>query len=152
MTQTALGGMSSMLYPAPPRWPAISSFTTTGLLIDATGEKAAFIGRVTKTGNIRKAHFWISALTKAGGSAWTASLQDVDLANGPPMRPDGTQDQTAAVSNASAAVGWYTTPAFSTDRAVTRGDRLAFVLEFDGSGRLGADSLTLGGLRRRVWI
>lgn len=147
MTLVSMSGFSPLYYPAPPMFPAASPSTATGLTIDATGEKAAFVGRVTKTGNIRKAHFWISSLTKAGGSAWTFSLQDVDLANGPPMRPDGTQDQAAAVSNASAAVGWYTTPDLSADRAVTRGDRLACVLEYDGAGRLGADTLTLGGIR-----
>lgn len=118
----------------------------------ATGDKFAFVGRVvhptTKTGNvaIRKVGFRFGTITKAGGSALTVSLQDVDLTNGPIFRPDGTQDQTVAIANANAAFAtstWLQTGALSADRTVQHGDLLAVVIEYDGAGRLGADSIVL---------
>lgn len=114
----------------------------------ATGDKAAFCGRVRTPNrgskNITKVGFRFGTVVKAGGSGLTVSLQDVDLANGPPLRPDGTQDQTVAVSNASITTGaWLETGALNATRTVAHGDRLAVVVEFDGSGRLGADSFPI---------
>lgn len=118
----------------------------------ATGNKTAFIGRVwhptrSTSAAVHKVGFRFgSSITKAGGSGLTVSLQDVDLTNGPPNRPDGTQDQTVAIANADASFAastWYQTGALSADRTVAHGDLLAVVVEYDGSGRLGADSVTL---------
>jgi hypothetical protein len=123
-------------------------------LIDATGEKFAYLGRVffparTGTKDIRKVHFLFGTVTKAGGSALTVSLQDVDLTAGPPHRPDGTQDQTVAIANADAGFAsntWYTTGNLSADRTVTFGDYVAVVVEYDGSGRLSSDAVNFSGL------
>jgi hypothetical protein len=119
-------------------------------VVDATGEKLAFIGRVWNkdraTKDIRHVGFQFGTVTKAGGSALTISLQNVDLANGPPGRPDEAQDQTVAIANGDAAFApstWYRTSAFSADRTVAFGELLAVVIEFDGSGRLGADTFSL---------
>lgn len=126
------------------------AFQTAGL-IDATGEKAAFCGSVFTGGgakNITKVGIHFGAVTKAGGSALTLSLQDVLLTTVVNMTPDETQDQTVAIANANAAFASNTylhSAALSAVRAVSPGDLLAVVLEFDGAGRLGADSVVLQG-------
>lgn len=133
-----------------PTWErlAIANAYATTLLIDATGEKIAFCGRVQIPGHaskdIQTIGFRFGAVTKAGGSALTVSLQDVDLATGPVIQPDGTQDQTVAIANANAAFvsnTWITTGNLSANRTVQNNELLAVVIEFDGVGRLGADSV-----------
>lgn len=127
--------------------PAASTLIAT-LIIDATGEKAAYIGRVYShdrtTKAIRKVGFRLSTVVKAGGSALTVSLQDVDLTTGSPFRPDGTMDQSVAVPNASipSSNNFLLTGNLSSDRTVAHGALVAVVVEFDGSGRLGSDALT----------
>lgn len=136
---------------------ASPGFTST-LLIDATGEKIAFCGRVwwpnrQATRNIRRVGFLFGTIVKAGGSALTISLQDVNLAAGPPIQPDGTQDQTVAITNADAAFAtdtWYRSGVLSVDRSVAFGELLSVVLEYDGAGRLGVDSVILKGLTADV--
>lgn len=143
---------SGLLFPEPPRVTTAIAFTNA--TIAATGDKIAMCGRVwfnerTGTKAIRRVGFRFSSLTKSGGSAMTVSLQDVDLSNGPVIRPDGVQDQTVAIANADAGFAssvWYRTNAFSADRTVTFGDMLAVVIEFDGAGRLGSDSIPIGSL------
>lgn len=137
-----------------PDTPDVSqTIALTPATIAATGDKIAFCGRVwfnerTGTKAIRRVGFRFGAITKAGGSAMTVSMQDVDLTSGPVIRPDGTQDQTIAIANADAGFAsnvWYRTGTFNADRTVTYGDLLAVVLEFDGGGRLGSDSVALSG-------
>jgi hypothetical protein len=120
--------------------------------IDATGEMYAWIGSVwwpdrsVTSRDIRRARFQFGAVVKAGGSGLTFSLQNLDLTNGPPGRPDGTQDQTAAIANGNAAFvtsGYITTADLSADRTVNFGDRFAAVIEYDGAGRLGSDSFEI---------
>lgn len=118
--------------------------------IDATGEKLAFVGRFWhpsgSTKNIRRVQFRFSTIVKAGGSGLTVSLQNVNAAAGPPGQPDETQDQTVAIANGDAGFAssqWYRTNTLSADRSVAIGEELAVVLEYDGSGRLGSDSVTL---------
>lgn len=125
-----------------------------GPVIDATGKMLAFVGRVffhsrTGTKAIRKVGFRFGAVTKAGGSALTVSLQTVNAAAGPPMQPDEVQDQTVAIANADAGFAsnvWYQTGSLNADRTVAFGELLAIVIEFDGGGRLGADSVAIAGL------
>lgn len=123
------------------------------MTIAATGEKAAFLGMFYHkdllaaggTKDIQRVQIlWGSAITKAGGSALTLSLQDVSVAAGSPGRPDETQDQTVAIPNADiSASTWYRTGTLSANRAVSAGDLFAMVIEYDGSGRLSSDSITL---------
>lgn len=129
------------------------SVAFTGATIDATGEKVAIMGamfipsRTTKS--IHKIHFRFGAVTKAGGSGLTASLQNLTTASSGPL-PDESQDETVAIANADAGFAsntWYTTGALSADRSVNLGDRIAVVIEFNGSGRLGADSVVISGLQ-----
>jgi hypothetical protein len=129
------------------------SVAFTGATIDATGEKVAIMGSVfipSRTSkSIRKIHFRFGAVTKAGGSGLTVSLQNLTTASSGPI-PDETQDETVAIANADAGFAsnaWYTTGALSADRTVNPGDRIAVVIEFDGSGRLGADSVVISGLQ-----
>ena len=126
-----------------------------GIDIDATGEKAAIVGNFWHpdgpgTYSIVRAGFRFgSTITKAGGSALTASLQDVSLTAGPPIQPDETQDQTVAIANADATFAantWHRTGAFSAARSVGFDDLLALVVEYDGGGRLGADTFRIGGI------
>lgn len=133
----------------PPTVYAGQAFMNSGL-IDATGEKLAFVGTVSwadKTVSsraIRNVSFLPGALTTAGGSGLTLSLQDIDLANGPIFRPDGTADQTVSfLASAMTANTFYTTPNLSADRTVSLGDLLCVVLEFDGAGRLGSDAVNV---------
>jgi len=119
------------------------------LLIDATGEMAAFCGRVwfsarSGTKNLSRVGFRFGAVTKSGGSGLTVSLQDVTLSAGPPMQPDGTQDQTVAIANGNASFAsntWIRTGTFSASRTVTYGDLLAVNVEYDGGGRTNPDSV-----------
>lgn len=146
MAQQVCPGTSLWL----PSWPRVSrnpALSSAGV-IDATGEKFSFVGRVfipsRGTKSIRKVGFLFGTVTKAGGSALTVSLQDVSLASGPVIQPDETQDQTVAIANADASFAsntWYQTGALSADRSVTHGDLLAVVIEYDGSGRLGSDAV-----------
>ena len=154
MALQTLPGMSVPIGIIPGHVAMAPSFAST-LVIDATGEMAAFVGRVffkarTGTKAISKVGFRFGAVTKAGGSALTVSLQDVlNAGGGIPMQPDGTQDQTVAIANADAGFtsnAWYQTGALSATRTVSCGDLLAVVIEFDGGGRLGADSVVISGL------
>lgn len=118
-------------------------------VLNATGQKVAHCGpmwnkdRAAK--NVSKVGIFFGAsITKAGGSALTLSLQDVDLATGPPIRPDEIQDQTCAIPNTSIAANTWLQCTLSASRTVQFGEMLAVVIEFDGSGRLGSDSILIG--------
>ena len=136
--------------PLPPGF--LSQGFASNTLIDATGEKIAKMGRiwwrdyVSGTKNIDKVHFRFGTVVKAGGSGLTLSLQDVDAATGPVMQPDGTQDQSVAIANGNALFAsntWFTSGSLNSQRTVAFGDLFAAVLEFDGSGRLGSDSVIM---------
>lgn len=139
------------------QWPPLAvfasppAFDSATLLIDATGEKIALMGRVWNkdraTKNITRVGFRFGAITKAGGSGLTVSLQDVSLTTSP-LQPDEVQDQTVAIANGDAGFAssvWYRTGALSAARPVAFGELLAVVIEYDGGGRLGADSVTVSG-------
>lgn len=86
--------------------------------------------------------FRFGTVVKAGGSGLTLSLQDPSYTV---AGPDGTQDQTCAIVNGDAGFTsnvWYTASLGST-RSVAFGERLCVVLEWDGSGRLGADTASV---------
>jgi hypothetical protein len=139
--------------PPPQRGSAWINFVNTSSVIDATGEKFAWIGRVwnktRETKSIRKVGFRFGSVTKAGGSGLTISLQNVDTTNGPPYQPDGTQDQSVAIANADAGFvtnAYYLTGNLSADRSVAYGELIAVVAEYDGGGRLGADAVHFIGM------
>jgi hypothetical protein len=141
-----------LFFPSPVQNMGTAPGFANSLLIDATGEKIAFIGRFWNkdraTKNITKVGFCFGAVTKAGGSGLTVSLQNVNLGAGPPFRPDEIQDQTVAIANGDAAFAtntWYQTAALSTNRTVAFGELLAVVIEYNGAGRLGSDSVVVRG-------
>lgn len=138
-----------------PWWPANPQDVTVqpaaqSVVIDATGELCAYMGRVwnpsRSTKSVERVGFRFGTVTKAGGSGLTVSLQDVSLTSGGPMQPDGVQDQTVAIANGNASFAsntWIRTGTLSANRSVAYQELLAVVIEFDGSGRLGADSVAI---------
>lgn len=123
-------------------------------ILNATGAKYAYIGRVWTTDRssklITKVGIAISSfLTKTSTSKWTLSLQNVSTSAGDPSRPDGTQDQTVTISSTDATLGansMYWTQALSASRAVSYGELIAVVVEFSSEGRQGSDEISFGGL------
>lgn len=118
--------------------------------IDATGEKAAILGRAwfpsRTTKLVRRVGFRFGTVVKAGGSGLIAGLQGVSLTAGPPGVPDEVTAETVAIANGDAAFlsnTWYRSGVLSSDRSVSPGELLAVVVEYDGSGRLGSDSFML---------
>lgn len=115
----------------------------------ATGDKLAFVGRVdmgvnaqSATKNLQFVEFLPGTIVKAGSSGLTCSYQGLShTAGGPPTEPDGVQGSTVAIAmSALASNTWFKTGNFGAVKAVHHGDEIAIVLEFDGGGRLGADS------------
>src|SRR5690348_8383117 len=98
----SLVATQGIFMPPAPLYSPSGGFAST--LLNATGQKVAFIGRMMNQArsakNLTKVGFRFGTVTKTGGSALTVSLQDVDLVNGAPVQPDGTQDQTVAIANA----------------------------------------------------
>src|SRR6185503_11738885 len=129
--------------------PAVTPALATTGLIDATGEQLAWVGRIwfpARTGskNIARIQFRFGAVTKASASALTLSVQGVSAAAGPPMQPDGSVAASVAIANADAAFvsnTWYRSGVLSSAPTVNFGDLRAIVLEYDGAGRLGSDSV-----------
>lgn len=110
----------------------------TSLLLDASADRVVFAGRfrhkdrATKT--VDGIGFLLGAISKANGSTLQCSLQDVSLTAGPPLREDGTPDQTLTIANADAGFAtnlWYE-GAFDggATRSLTPGDLVAVVLQF----------------------
>lgn len=123
--------------------------SATSTLIDASGEKVAWVGPVFTPNrgskNIQTVGFLPGAITSAGGSTMRLSLQNVDAATGLPYRPDGTQDQTVDfLISAPTASTWYQTSNLSATRSVSYGEMLAVVLEFQSFA--GADALNVQNL------
>jgi len=113
-----------------PHW--FTALDTTTLLVDASGEKAAFIIRIQKTGTIRKIGFRTGNVVQ--NQTIKVSLQDVSGVNGD---PDESIDQFRTISVADTDDNvWKTTGLVSSDgtdsgslRSVTRGDLIAVVFE-----------------------
>ncbi len=98
----------------------------TGFILDADGEKFAFISQVPKDGNIDKVHIHLGGVTT--GDTLKLSLQDVDLADGD---PDEVVDQSDTNIIGDGDDGTFQEFDLSSDRAVTKGDFVAVVIEFD---------------------
>jgi len=114
-------------------------------LIDAVGKKFAVVFRVPKTGTLAKTWFRLATVTT--GQTLKVSFQDIDLATGD---PDGVVDQfrTVPVADTDDNV-WKQTGLITADgtdtgakRAVTLGDYLACVHEFDST----AGNLNFGAI------
>lgn len=105
------------------------------LLCDASGEKAAVVFRVPKTGTLDKFEFMTGTVTVNASSQIRCSFEDVSAANGD---PDGTQDQYRDIAgSAMVSSGWNVPGLMTSDgtdtgvkRAVTRGQVLAAVVGY----------------------
>jgi len=127
-----------------------ATYTTT-ILLDATGEKAAFVGRVffperTGTKSIRRVHLHFGAMTRIAGSGLELSLQGLNAVANPGV-PDGVKGQTVAIPMTSIAQNlWFRSEPLNADRVVTYNQSLAVVVEYDAAGRLGSDSIVINNL------
>jgi hypothetical protein len=125
----ALQNISGLWIPHPMGQPAVDGST---LLVDASGEKAAFLFRIIKTGTLRKVGFRTGTVVQ--NQTIRVSFQDVSATTGD---PDETQDQFRDISIADTDDNvWKTTGLITSDgtdggvkRSVTRGDLLAIVWE-----------------------
>jgi len=125
-----------------------TTFGSTAQTVDATGEKTAITGPVHWTDHgthdIQSVSFRTGTIVATSNSTIVLSLQDVSLTSGPPNQPDEVQDQTVSFSigTISTSSTWYTKN-LGSNRTVAEGENVAVVWEFDGSGRLGSDSLAI---------
>ena len=119
----------------PPRVPfntAVPTFVS--MLMDAPGEKGAFIVQVPKTGTLDKFEFRIGDSIQLPANGLKCSFQNVDdVTTGD---PDGTVDQFRVVTglavNSWVVPGLITSDGTDTEtkRSVARGELLACVVEF----------------------
>jgi len=107
----------------------------------ASTHKTAFVGTIPRTGTITSVGFRFGAVTRGATTALTVSLQDVDLSNGPPGRPDGTPDQTGSVATGSITANSWISVSLGTSRSVTVGQLIAVVIEY--STFLAGDSMAI---------
>lgn len=122
MTLTNLGGFTPLCHDIF-RMDGLTPGVNTNAIIDASTEKVAIIGCVwhptvfNGTINIRKIHFRCGAVTFNALSSLQVSLQNISATAGPPYQPDGTTDQTVAMTTLTAnAIN--STGNLSADRAV----------------------------------
>jgi hypothetical protein len=105
-----------------------------------------FMKERTGTRNLSTVTFRFGAVTKAGGSTVTVSLQNLNLAAGPPGQPDETQDQSVTIANADAGfasnVGYTAT--LGSTRSIAHGAAVCAVWEFGTFA--GADSVIINGI------
>jgi hypothetical protein len=105
-----------------------------GATMDASGEKWAIIFRVPRSGTLDLMEFQIGTVGNNPDNGLKVSFQDLD-ANGV---PDGTPDQYRLLAGPFTSNTWITPGLMTADgtnggtkRAVTAGQMLAFVCEFE---------------------
>lgn len=152
-----LVAVPQLLVPDPGPLITQGGVTYNSLLLDAAAEKAAWIIRAPKTGNLARVGFRTGTVTT--GDTMKVSFQDVSGATGD---PDGVVDQfrTVAIADVDDNV-WIRTSLITSDgtdggtkRAVTRGDVFAVVVEFNAfvAGNLNV-AATLGVIvARGPWL
>lgn len=94
--------------------------------LNGSGQKAAFVTRAPKAGNILKVHFALGTVTT--GRDLRVSLQGVTSATG---FPDGVVGQSGAVTVLDTDDNTNKTATMNVARAVTAGEVIAVVIEFD---------------------
>lgn len=132
--------------------------TLTSLLLDAAADRLTFLGRFTHKDRAAKTvngvGFSFGTVSKGAGSTLKVSLQDIDLTTGPPMREDGTADQTLSIANNDTSFvsnTWYEAGFDGgATRAVTPGDPVAIVVQFDTF--VSADTVNIRGLTTAATI
>ncbi len=120
---------------------------TAGYTLNGTTQRAAYMGHVWREdgagGDITAAALQFGTVVKAGGSGIRLSLQNVSTTAN--QQPDGTLDQQVDIANGNAnfATNAWLTGTFGSARTVSHGDLLAFVVQWDGAGRLGSDTVNI---------
>jgi hypothetical protein len=100
--------------------------STTQMLIDAAGEKAGWVLRAPKTGNIRKVGFGLYTVTT--GATMDVRIETVDMSTGFPTGTLwGTNTNASQVILDTDDYKWFTTQ-LTSDAAVTRNDLIAVVI------------------------
>src|SRR5438093_3319795 len=102
-------------------------FNHVSFLIDASGEKVAFIVRAPKAGTITDIGFRLGVVTT--GQTLKVSLQDVDGVTG---NPDGVVDQSNTVAVADTDDELWKTVTLP-GRTVVLGEVFAIVIEFNAA-------------------
>lgn len=103
---------------------------------------------------VTRVGFPLGSVVKSGGSSLRVGLANISLSSAPvePGIPQPqTVSETATITNGNSSFvsnTWLRTPLFDTYRAVRHGDRLAVVIEWNGT-RLGSDSV---GIQMRSTI
>lgn len=100
----------------------------TAMLIDAAGEKAAFIFEVPKSGTISAVGFRVHSLTTA--QLLRAGLETVDPLTGDPT---GTQYGGSVAGTVTPVDSTYHTVTLGTAATATAGDIVALVIQFDAT-------------------
>lgn len=104
-------------------------------LLDANGEKCAFIVQAPATGSIRKVGFFTTTVTT--GDTMDVRIETVNATNGQPTGTLwGTNTNVAHTINAADDNTWHTTAALTADASVTKGDVLAVVIVNSTTGNL----------------
>lgn len=140
------------------RWPAYpivyavpvafvnSSINATGVKIGAFGLFKPLDGSSQKS--ITNVQFQVGTVVSAGGSVFRVSLQTPSPASGSnPVIPLGNWDQFYDVS-ASFLINstWCTGSGLNSSRVINRGDPVYVVFEFNPSGQIGSDSVTISAI------
>lgn len=109
--------------------------SSTATTIDAAGEKTSVVFTVPKTGTLERFEFKVATVTLNAASRIKVSFQDLDASR----NPDGTADQYRVLEPADLPSNSWIAPDALTDdgtdtgnkRSVTRGQRIACVIEYD---------------------
>jgi hypothetical protein len=129
--------------PSIPRISRSPSFAS--LLLDASGEKVAFIGHFWNkdgtTKNISKVHFSTRSVTFNVASVLTVSLQDRS-STGNPVRPDETPDQSATFTGVALTANSYLSATLGASRSTAYGAVVCAV--FDITTFNASDAVNIG--------
>lgn len=118
----AITALNSPLEPFP--YSNVISVAGGQLIMNSAGEQAGYVFEAPKTGNIATIRFFMASVTT--GDTVRVSLQDM----GGSGVPDDVADQSTTVALLTGVAGWYLAT-LGSSRAVTRGDRIAVVFDWD---------------------
>lgn len=114
--------------------PLATTFGYSGLLMNASGDRVAFVVECPKDGTLDKFEFMTGSVTNNPDNGIRLSFQDLDAATG---FADGTQDQYRDITGALSADTWQVPGLMTSDgtdtgtkRTVASGEMLACVVDF----------------------
>lgn len=127
MTVTSISGLL-MHSGTPTSTPGYTQF-----VLDAAGEKLAFVLQAPKTGSIRKVGFRVGNVVTSATDT-DVRIESVDATTGHPSGSLLATDTNVTVSSASITTDtWITTGALTADAAVTKGGVIAVVIAPSGT-------------------